>query len=534
MRARRWSSLPREFLSALPFVPVLAALLFFGAMFWAKGRDPFQRIWFDVRPGGYPKTECVAVLPKTAPRPLPVVIYLHGSGGSLLGSGNELRQMAEMGLAAVGMEYDQTNAAVSAAQWATLLRWIRRQSWADSNRVAWVGFSLGAQRQLAFALEHPEAQPNLLVRLSGGSSPELEDLETARAATPRFSSLLIHGERDEVFPLAEARRVAGWLRTNGVPVQLKVVPGLDDGLQPNRLLLCRSIGEYCLLHLSGPNALMNYRSILSWQAHAKPLWLFWTPGLIWTGFRLFRWWSRRRAADAAGADGSSAGGAPPWTRGQIAIWCAAGILALAALADTALHLLPPRLGVTARTLSLARKYLVLPKQSADFDFAARDSVWRGKRLRTLLENVELANYNRELIDWKLDDKHYRDFVLSPEIDPALDGDLEWRRPLWENFYPRIRNEPTPGAAAEIVARFLRERVTIAPPNAQAHPSVRMPQSIARIWQRQITDTRGFESIYVAALRAAGVPARLDPGHRAEFWTGSRWEPAPRPVFDQWD
>ncbi|HEV2213668.1 MAG TPA: dienelactone hydrolase family protein, partial [Terracidiphilus sp.] len=203
---------------------MLAALLFFGAMFWAKGRDPFQRIWFDVRPGGYPKTECVAVLPKTAPRPLPVVIYLHGSGGSLLGSGNELRQMAEMGLAAVGMEYDQTNAAVSAAQWATLLRWIRRQSWADSNRVAWVGFSLGAQRQLAFALEHPEAQPNLLVRLSGGSSPELEDLETARAATPRFSSLLIHGERDEVFPLAEARRVAGWLRTNGVPVQLKVVP----------------------------------------------------------------------------------------------------------------------------------------------------------------------------------------------------------------------------------------------------------------------------------------------------------------------
>ena len=90
------------------FVPVLLGLLFFGAMFWAKGRDPFQRIWFKVKVPGRGKAECIAVLPKTAARPLPVVVYLHGAGGSLLGSGNELRQMAEMGLAAVGMEYDQS------------------------------------------------------------------------------------------------------------------------------------------------------------------------------------------------------------------------------------------------------------------------------------------------------------------------------------------------------------------------------------------------------------------------------------------
>jgi hypothetical protein len=35
------------------------------------------------------------------------VVYLHGSGGSLLGDGNELRQLAEMGLATVEMEYEQ-------------------------------------------------------------------------------------------------------------------------------------------------------------------------------------------------------------------------------------------------------------------------------------------------------------------------------------------------------------------------------------------------------------------------------------------
>jgi len=89
------------------FVAVLLALIFLGALFWAKGRDPFQRLWFKVRVPGSTRAECIVVLPKTAARPLPVVIYLYGSGGSLMGSGNELRQMAEMGLAAVGMECEE-------------------------------------------------------------------------------------------------------------------------------------------------------------------------------------------------------------------------------------------------------------------------------------------------------------------------------------------------------------------------------------------------------------------------------------------
>ncbi|MEI6394280.1 MAG: hypothetical protein WCT12_24640, partial [Verrucomicrobiota bacterium] len=96
----------------------LLGLIFFGAMFWAKGRDPFQRIWFKVKAPGQGKAECIAVVPKNSPKfnvqspksgsgRWAVVVYLHGSGGSLLGDGNELRQMAEMGLAAVGMEYEE-------------------------------------------------------------------------------------------------------------------------------------------------------------------------------------------------------------------------------------------------------------------------------------------------------------------------------------------------------------------------------------------------------------------------------------------
>src|ERR1035437_4929107 len=59
------------------------------------------------------------------------------------------------------------------AQFGALLDYLGRQSWADTNRIAWVGFSLGAQRSLAFALRHSDLQPKLLMCLAGGWVPEL-------------------------------------------------------------------------------------------------------------------------------------------------------------------------------------------------------------------------------------------------------------------------------------------------------------------------------------------------------------------------
>jgi hypothetical protein len=96
------------------------SLAFFGSMIWAKSRDPFERIWFTVKTTHYGKVKGVVVLSKTAITKsmvtdrrynLPVVFYVYGSGGSLINSGNELRQLAELGMAAVAIEYNQTNQA---------------------------------------------------------------------------------------------------------------------------------------------------------------------------------------------------------------------------------------------------------------------------------------------------------------------------------------------------------------------------------------------------------------------------------------
>ena len=57
--------------------------------------------------------------------------------------------------------------------------------------------------------------------------------------------------------------------------------------------------------------------------------------------------------------------------------------------------------------------------------------------------------------------------------------------------------------------------------------------IADLWQRQLASEREFEALYVAALRSVGVPSRLGAQGRAELWTGSAWQPAPRPLLTPW-
>ena len=556
----------RQFTTGKTAIVILVGLIFLGALLWAKGRDPFQRTWFKVRTPHHGKAEGMVILPKMAPRPLAVVVYLHGSGGTLLGSGNDLRQMAEMGLAAIGMEYNQTNEAAFAEQFAALQDWVRKQKWADPNQVAWVGYSLGAQRQLSFTLQHPERQPRLLVRLAGGWVPELEskpltpslspsdgERESVRTGDGNLLSttnnqsatlhqtsntlprtvFLLHGENDTVFPVAEARRAAAALQTNGFQVSLWALPGQSHSLTPNREMLFRAIGEYALTHLQGTNALDHYESILSGQERAKPLWLFWLPAALW----VVRWWYANRkvgrgtpcAPFSEGLDDGAHGVTRPTelTRWEIGLRWIAAILATLALGVTALHLVPPRLEITPGRLELARKHLVAPKAAADFEYLSTNSFWAGKKLKTLLEHVELANYNRELVNWKLDDETYRRFVLSPEVAPEWDGAMHWRRWLWESFYPRIRKENSPEAAAEIIVRHLRERVTIA-------KGFDSPKSIEEVWIRQVTNEKGFEAIYVAALRSADVPARLAANQKAEIWTGSEWKPAPRPLMEAWE
>lgn len=487
-------------------------LLFLGALFWAEWQDPFSRKWFTVFADGH-SFKCVAVLPKPV-RPCPVIIYAHSSGGNLMNDGNDLRQMAELGLAAVSLEFNQTNEVVFSVQFQALLNYIGQQKWANTNAIAWVGFSMGANRMFDFVLQHPEQRPQLLVQLSGAGLQEGQTnnhLESLHCPT-----LLIHGEMDETFPVADTKRLALLLQTNGLPVELKIISGLSHGMEPERGVVFRSIGEYCLTHLVGEETWQNHHSIARWQAEAPPFWLFCLPAAVW-GIGWIAWRRYRRPTLPEKIKPK---------RHVLTLRWLAVFLATLALVETAIHLITPHCPVSDRTVSLARQFLVQPKERADFECLTAQSIWPGEKMRALLDHVDLAGYNRELINWQLDDKIYRDYVLSPVITGKPGEQLNWRRPLWEEFYPRIRHESSPEDATKIVVRHLRERVTIA---ALPNP----PQDVPNIWLKQITDVVGFEIIYVAALRSVGVPARLDASRQADFWDGTNWCVAPTPPVMGW-
>jgi hypothetical protein len=291
--------------------------------------------------------------------------------------------------------------------------------------------------------------------------------------------------------------------------------GISHDLGLERDEVFRGIGEYSLSGLSGKNAWQNYHSIAQWQAEAPPLWLFWLPAMAWVVGWLSWWWYRKATTEKIKPK-----------RHEIVLRWLAALLATWALTETTIHLVPLRFPVSDKTLGIARRFLVQPKDRADFEFLAAQSIWRGEKLQILLTHVELAGYNRELINWHLDDTIYRDYVLSPAITGKAGEQLNWRRPLWEEFYPRIRHESSPEDAAKIVVRHLRERVTIA---SFSNP----PQDVPAIWLKQITDRTGFEIIYVATLRSVGVPARLDLSRHAEFWDNNKWQQAPAPSVLSW-
>jgi len=149
----------------------------------------------------------------------------------------------------------------------------------------------------------------------------------------------------------------------------------------------------------------------------------------------------------------------PLARSEIILRWVAAVLAICALAEenggpfgsTSLC------GQRKNLVHCPENFWCSQKQQADFEALACQPIWNGQKLKTLLDHVELAGYNRELINWQLDDAMYRDFVLSPVIEPStnnshLSTNFNWRRPLWEEFYPRIRHESSPEDAARIVIR----------------------------------------------------------------------------------
>jgi len=213
-------------------------------------------------------------------------------------------------------------------------------------------------------------------------------------------------------------------------------------------------------------------------------------------------------------------------------WLEGGLRAVALLVGgcavllALVRLVIPQLPVSDFTLDMANEFLVRAERRSDFEIVVQSTPCRGKRLGALLEHVELANLQRNQFYKTLDATTFQQFVLSPVVDTTPIAELDWRRTLWETFYPHVRQENEPSSAARIVVRVLRERVGIS-------PDYPYRVGVETIWTQGMTDEAGFERVYVAALRSVGIAARLNERNQAEFLAGEQWQAAPRPVVERW-
>jgi hypothetical protein len=250
-------------------------------------------------------------------------------------------------------------------------------------------------------------------------------------------------------------------------------------------------------------------------------WTCWMPTALIVGnlVLLKRWWRLVVAKPLFSKSESSKTEQVSHSRFAVGV---AALVAWGACLMTAVHLGLPRLPANEDVVSATRAFLVKPHLRNDFDYMIRRSFSAGQSLVPLLTQLELADLQRRQFYPNLDETTFQQYVLSPQIDFLPLEELDWRRALWEEFYPRVRRESDPIETARIVVRLLRERVGV-------DPGYDYRVGIETIWTEQMTDESGFERIYVAALRSVGIASRLNESGQAELLEGSDWQPAPRAV-----
>src|ERR1700674_4445813 len=178
-----------------------------------------------------------ACLPETLDGPVPAVIALHGSGGNVSGMERYASVLAAEGFAVYLLYYfDRTGTEPADLQsmksnfplWMKTfwdaISFIETQPQVDPERIALLGFSLGAYLSLANSAIDPRVKA--VVEFFGGMPKEM------RLFMRRLCPVLIlHGEADPTVPVEEAYQLQKLLEKNGIAYEIKIYPGSGHGFE---------------------------------------------------------------------------------------------------------------------------------------------------------------------------------------------------------------------------------------------------------------------------------------------------------------
>ncbi len=186
--------------------------------------------------GGKP-IRLAAYLPETQSAPLPAVVALYGAGGNVSGMERYASMLAAQGFALYILHYFDRTGTESADKPAILrnfplwmktlwdaISFVESQPQVDGQRIALLGFSLGAYLSLAnSAIDH---RVNAVVEFFGGMPKEMHLF--MRRLCP---VMILHGETDPIVPVEEAYQLQKLLEKKRIPYEIKIYPGAGHGFE---------------------------------------------------------------------------------------------------------------------------------------------------------------------------------------------------------------------------------------------------------------------------------------------------------------
>jgi carboxymethylenebutenolidase len=182
-----------------------------------------------------------AYLPEVLAAPLPAVVALHGAGGNVAGMERYASALAAQGFAVHVLHFfDRTG--TESADKPTILRnfpawmktlwdaisFVESQPQVDRERIALLGFSLGAYLSLANSAIDPRVK--VVVEFFGGMPKEMNLF--MRRLCP---VLILHGENDATVPVEEAYNLQKLLEKKKIPYEMKIYPGVGHGFEDSAI-----------------------------------------------------------------------------------------------------------------------------------------------------------------------------------------------------------------------------------------------------------------------------------------------------------
>jgi dienelactone hydrolase len=155
-----------------------------------------------------------AYLPESNGNKLPAVVALHGAGGGVAGMDKSASLLAEQGFAVYVWMKTLWDA----------VSFVEKQTVVDAQRIALLGFSLGAYLSLANA--SIDGRVKAVVEFFGGLPREMKLFMRRLCPT-----LILHGEADPTVPVSEAHNLQRLLEEKGIPHEIKIYPGAGHGFE---------------------------------------------------------------------------------------------------------------------------------------------------------------------------------------------------------------------------------------------------------------------------------------------------------------